>query len=245
MPTRPASSASTVSAIGMSTPFARASSTSTGAVNAPSASGPVAHRGLLAAADGEPEREIARLRRGSREDEIAEAREAHQRIGLGAIGAAEAGELGEAAGDQCGLGAGAEVAPGDDAAGDGEHVLGGAADLDAAHVGRVIDAESRRAQRLGERGCELFVGGRERHGRRQALATSLAKLGPERIAVSACGMSSAMISVTNLPLPRSMPLAQATSGVPCLAWGDQCGNQRAKVLGRHDEKERVLGGGVG
>ena len=45
-------------------------------------------------------------------------------------------------------------------------------------------------------------------------ATSAAKLGPDRIAGTAFGAHSAMISVMNLCVPCSMPLAQAISGVP-------------------------------
>ena len=45
-------------------------------------------------------------------------------------------------------------------------------------------------------------------------ATSAAKLGPDRIAGRCqCGAHSAMISVMNLCVPCSMPLAQAISGV--------------------------------
>ena len=45
-------------------------------------------------------------------------------------------------------------------------------------------------------------------------ATSAAKLGPERIAGTASGAHSAMISVMNFRVPCSMPLAQVTIGVP-------------------------------
>ena len=44
-------------------------------------------------------------------------------------------------------------------------------------------------------------------------ATSAAKLGPDRIAGTAFGAHSAMISVMNLCVPCSMPLAQAITGV--------------------------------
>ena len=50
-------------------------------------------------------------------------------------------------------------------------------------------------------------------------ATSSAKLGPDRIAVSACGATSATISVMNLWVPRSMPLAQITTGVSAATCG--------------------------
>ena len=44
-------------------------------------------------------------------------------------------------------------------------------------------------------------------------ATSAAKLGPDRIAGTAIGAHSAMISVMNLCVPRSIPFAHAISGV--------------------------------
>jgi hypothetical protein len=50
-------------------------------------------------------------------------------------------------------------------------------------------------------------------------ATSAAKLGPDRIAGTATGAHSAMISVMNLCVPCSMPLAQTINGV-CFATND-------------------------
>ena len=82
----------------MSTPLSRAISSSTGAVNTPSASLPCAAVvGRLAFAERDAAGEVARLRRAAGEDEVAEAGQAHQRLGLGAAGAAEAHQLGEAA----------------------------------------------------------------------------------------------------------------------------------------------------
>ena len=121
--------------------FARAMSASTGAVKAPSASLPGGAR--FAAAERRAKGEIARLRRRAGEDEIAEAGRPGQRFGLGAERAAEARQFGEAAGGQRRRALGAELLAGDDAGRNGEHVLGRAADLDAAHVGRVIGAERR------------------------------------------------------------------------------------------------------
>ena len=65
-------------------------------------------------------------------------------------------------------GARAEAAAGDDSGSDGEHVLGGAADLDAAQIGGMVGAEARRADRLRERARQLAVTCRERDRRRQA-----------------------------------------------------------------------------
>jgi hypothetical protein len=44
-------------------------------------------------------------------------------------------------------------------------------------------------------------------------ATSAAKLGPDRIAGTAAGAVSAIISLMNFLVPRSMPLAQTITGV--------------------------------
>ncbi len=130
----PSSSAATAAEIGMSTERSRAMSSSTGAVKTPSARPPWISTGLLAAAETDAEREIARLRARAGEQEIAEAGQARHGFRLGAISLAEADQLGKAACGERRERAGAEAAPGDDAGGDGQHVLGGAADLDAAHV---------------------------------------------------------------------------------------------------------------
>ncbi len=59
-------------------------------------------------------------------------------------------------------------AAGGDAAGDRQHVLCRAADLDPANVGRMIKPQSRPAQRIAERARQLFIARRERHRGRQA-----------------------------------------------------------------------------
>ena len=93
------------------------------------------------AAERDAEGEIARLWARAGQDQVAEARETGQRLAACAAGAAEAHQLGEAAGGERRLRRGAELATRDNAGGDRQHVLGGAADLDAAHVGGVIGAE--------------------------------------------------------------------------------------------------------
>ena len=94
-----------------------------------------------------PEREtigeIAGLRRGAAQHHVAEAGQAHQRLRLAAIGLAEAAQFGETARDQRGAGALAIAEADGDAGRDGEHVLGRAADLDAARIVRMVDAEGR------------------------------------------------------------------------------------------------------
>ena len=65
--------------------------------------------------------------------------------------------------------ASAKPAPGDHAGRDGQHILGGAAKLDPAHVGGAIGPEGGRADRLGKRGGQCLVGGRQRDRGRQAM----------------------------------------------------------------------------
>ena len=136
--------------------------------------------------------------------------QAGQRLAARAAGAAEAAPVRRSRAWSARRRRGAELAAGDDAGGDRQHVLGGAADLDAAHVGRVIGPEAspsrapapaRRAS-VSSAAASVTAVGRPR-------ATSAAKLGPDRIAGIASGAASAITSVMNLCVPRSMPLAQA------------------------------------
>ena len=115
---------------------------------------------------------------------------------------AEPHHLGEAAGDQRRAGALAEAAAGDDAAGDGEHVLDRAAELDADQIVARIGAErlGRRAPRQSRCG-ERDVGGGDGDGGRQAARDLLGEAGPgERGRTRACGRHSAMISVCSRPV---------------------------------------------
>ena len=109
---------------------------------------------------------------------------------------AETAQLGEAARDQGGDRACAEAVTGRDAAGDGEHVLRRAADLDAAHVGRMVERSVGPLQRVAERARR---GSRRRAASVTAVgrpaATSAAKEGPERMAVGRPGAASARTSV--------------------------------------------------
>ena len=129
---------------------------------------------------------------------------------------AEAEQLGEAARDQRGGGAGAEPAAGDDAGGDRQHVLGRAADLDAAHVGRMIGTEASRepsarasaAAMVASRAASVTAVGSPR-----ATSVGEARAGQDRRHAPR-RRSAAITSVMNARVPRSMPLAQAMTGVP-------------------------------
>ena len=92
------------------------------------------------------QREIARLQRAAGQHQIAEARQAHQRLVARAQRAAKTAQFCKATRDQSGLRAGAKCATRRNSAGDGQHVFGRPANLDAAQIGRVIEAEARRRQ---------------------------------------------------------------------------------------------------
>src|SRR5262249_61550315 len=89
-------------------------------------------------AERDAERIVARLRARAGEDQIAEAGQADQRLRPRAERPAEAEQLGKAARHQRRGGAGAEPAAGDDAGASSPRVLGGAAELDPAQVGRLV-----------------------------------------------------------------------------------------------------------
>ena len=122
---------------------------------------------LLALAQGAAEAHVARLRAAAGEQEIAEAGQPHQGLRPRAQRLAEAPHLGEAAGDERGMGAGAQRLALDDAGGDGQHVLDGAAELHADRVRRAVDPERPAAQRLGQAHAQRLVGAGQGQRRRQ------------------------------------------------------------------------------
>ena len=153
----------------MSTSRSRANSVSASAVNRPSAKlcpRPLRLRLLRVRAPAESE--VARMRRGTGQNKIAEPRKAHERRSSRPESLAKATELGETAGNERGDRARAKPASGGDAAGDRQHVLCRAADLDAANVGRMVKPQSRAAQRIAERARQLFIRRRECDRSRQA-----------------------------------------------------------------------------
>ena len=123
---------------------------------------------LMAAAEIDAKGEIARLRTGAGQKQIAEAGQARHGFSLRAISFAEADQFGETARGQCGQGAGAETAAGNDAGGDGEHILCRAADFNTAQVARMIGPKRRRPDRPRQRAGKRPVGRRQRHRRRHA-----------------------------------------------------------------------------
>ena len=70
-------------------------------------------------------------------------------------------------------------------------------------------------------------------------ATSAAKLGPERIAAGWPGAASARTCVMNRSEPRSMPFAQATSGVSRGSDAGQLRSDKAGRLGWNDDQRRL------
>ena len=93
--------------------------------------------------------------------------QAHERHGSRAEGVAEPAQLGEAARDERRARARAQAPACGDAAGDRKHVLGRAADLDAANVARVIEPEIRPVQKPAKRSRQRVVRAGERHRGRQ------------------------------------------------------------------------------
>ena len=197
---------------GISTFCEAASSISTGAVNAPSAS--LSRGRRLAAAERDAEREIARLRAGAGQDQVAEAGKARQGFAARAAGAAEPHQFAEAARGQRRQRRGAELAC-------------------RRRFRRRSPARfspRRRSRRRARPWCDRAGRSAEPSACTSALAsvssfaasvtavgspraTSSAKLGPDRIAGIASGAASAITSVMNWCVPRSMPLAQAMTGV--------------------------------
>ena len=90
--------------------------------------------GAAALTQRDAEGEVARLRGVAGQRDVAEAGQAHHRFAAAAERDAKPGDLGQPARHQGGAGIVAEPASLDDAAGDGEHVLHGAADLGAGDV---------------------------------------------------------------------------------------------------------------
>jgi hypothetical protein len=193
-----------------------------------------------------PERQahahVARLRAGAGEHQVAKAAEpatsrpAAQRHG-------QAGEFGEAAGDQGGVGRAAQAAALDDAAGDGQHVLHRPAGLGADHVAGEVGPEGRRGDGLGQV-LGAAVGGQARVtavGRPRA--TSPAKLGPERTAGLACGTVSASTSVISFSEPCSTPLEQSRIGRPSRTCGAKAASaERVCWAGRRQAPGRCRPG---
>jgi len=106
---------------------------------------------------------VARLRRRSREDEIAEAGKSRHGLASGAEGDTQSLKLCKPARDQRRPRALAEAAPFDDAGGDGEDVFDRAAEFRAGKIAGKIRPEMRRADGRHPARAKRIVGAGERH----------------------------------------------------------------------------------
>ena len=89
---------------------------------------------------------VAAERAGAGEDQVADAGEAGEGFAAASAGYGEAGDLGDAAGDEGGGGVVAEADSGGDSGGDGDDVFEGAAEFDADDVGAGVEAEGFRGE---------------------------------------------------------------------------------------------------
>ena len=167
-----------------------------GAVQAPSRQGAMSGGlRLFAAPNGESQRIIARLRRGTGQGQVSKTRQAHDRFRPRALRRGETHQFGEAARQQRGMGAGAKFAAHGDAAGDGQHIFRRAANFDADQIARPVEPEMRRRQPGAQHFREiarLSAASVTAVGRPRARST--AKLGPDSAAAGWPGRTSANTS---------------------------------------------------
>jgi hypothetical protein len=121
----------------------------------------------LAAADGQPVAQVARLGRGAGQHQIAKARQAEQRFRPPAPRGGKAAHLGKAPRHQRRPRAVAQARPDGDARGDGDHVLQRPAKLGTQRIGAEIQPQRRRRQQRLQR---LASRGRGRQRQRGGLA---------------------------------------------------------------------------
>ena len=115
--------------------------------------------------------------RGTGGDKVAHAGKAHAGHGLTAAGMHQAADLGQAARHDEGERVVACTRAGGDAAHDGDDVFHGAADLDAGHVLRQVDAEGRGQQQILKGLPHLLVFAGDDGGRKSAAADLLGMVG--------------------------------------------------------------------
>ncbi len=161
---------------------------------------------LAAAAQFDADGAVAGEGAGAGEDKVAEAGEAGEGLAVASAGYGEAGDLGDAAGDDGGSGVMAEVEAVDDAGGEGDDVFEGAAELYAGDVVVGVDAQGGRGEVALDGVGEDVVVRRRRRGRwGMPAATSCAKDGPERTATG-LSVTAAMTWDMRRKLVSSMPL---------------------------------------
>ena len=125
----------------------------------------------------EAEGAVARMLRSARGDKIAHAGKPHAGHGLTAAGVNQTADLGQASRHDEGERVVARARAGGDAAHDGDDVFHGAADLDASHVLRQVDAEGRGKQQLLKGLPYLLVFTGDDGGRKSATADLLGMVG--------------------------------------------------------------------
>ena len=120
---------------------------------------------------------VARMLGGAGGDKVAHAGKSHAGHGLAAAGVHQAADLGQAARHDEGKRVVARARAGGDAAYDSDDVFHGAADLDAGHVLRQVDAEGRGKQQLFKGLPHLLVLAGDDGGRKSAAADLLGMVG--------------------------------------------------------------------
>ena len=182
--------------------------------------------------------EVARLLRVAGQHQIAQARQAHQGLRLGAQGHGEAGHLGQAAGDQSGARVVAQPLAADDAAGDGQHVLDGAAKLGADDVVRRVHPEGAGTERHRQGPAQPSSPQASVTAVGSSRATSAAKLGPVSTATGTPGRVCSTTSLIRAQVPLFDPLGadHRRYPPPVRAGAPQGG---AQMLGRHRQQDDV------
>ena len=116
----------------------------------------------------QPHAPVARKVAGRRENQVAGTGQAEDGLGGSAHRHAEAGDLGQAAGDERGARVVTEAEAVADAGGDRHHILHRAADLDADEVGAVVHAHAPAVQQCRRLARESGIAGGERQRAGQA-----------------------------------------------------------------------------
>jgi hypothetical protein len=188
--------------------------------------------------------EIARVRAGRRQHQIAEAGQAHQRLGTGTEFDAQPGEFGKRTGDERGAGAFAQAHAVDDSASDGVDVLGGAAERDADEIIAGVGAEGGMAEAGLQPSGDASMGG-DGNRRRQAFGGVVCKRRTRqdgRLA-GARGFGEDFVNqLAGAAFDAFGANDQRRAGPRDLG---QSGEGGAQMLGRRNHQQRFGGGGGG
>ena len=105
-----------------------------------------------------PDGAVAAERAGAGEHQVADAGEAGEGFAAATAGDGEAGDFGNAAGDEGGGGVVAEADSGSDSGGDGDDVFERAAEFDADDIGGGVEAEGLRGELVLDAGGDGGIG---------------------------------------------------------------------------------------